>query len=98
MSTCCIQIVLVRVFLCVSQFGDIYDVDHFISYFKNDVQIIRQLPEEYAWSTADLYAEHCLERPNCLTFVAKHTTTSWYLEKLPPLLERQKFCSLNPKP
>ncbi|KAG0606464.1 hypothetical protein M758_9G142600 [Ceratodon purpureus] len=78
-----------------SQFGDIYDADHFISYFKNDVQIIRQLPEEYAWSTPDLYAEHCLDRPNCLTYVRKHSTLSWYLEKVPPLLERHGVAVLD---
>ncbi|CAM6087273.1 unnamed protein product [Calypogeia fissa] len=31
-----------------SDFGDIFDVDYFISSLRNDVHIVRQLPEEYS--------------------------------------------------
>ncbi|XP_024389122.1 O-fucosyltransferase 39 isoform X1 [Physcomitrium patens] len=78
-----------------SQFGDIYDTDHFIAYFEKDLRIVRQLPEEYAWSVPDLYAERCLERPNCLTYVRKHSTMNWYLEKVPPLLQTHGVAVLD---
>ncbi|XP_076940309.1 O-fucosyltransferase 39-like isoform X1 [Bidens hawaiensis] len=39
-----------------SSFTEIFDVDHFVNILKDDIHIIRELPDEYAWSTREYYA------------------------------------------
>ena len=37
---------LTKPYVCVCRkFEDIFDVDHFIEYLKNDVRIVRDIPE-----------------------------------------------------
>lgn len=76
------------IFDCDSQFHDIYDIKHFIAYFKDDIRIVRHLPLQYAWSVPEYYQYQCLERPNCLAFIPKHSTMAWYLANVPPILGR----------
>jgi hypothetical protein len=33
------------VYACTSRFGDIYQEDYFINYMKNDVRIVKELPQ-----------------------------------------------------
>lgn len=76
------------IFVCDSQFHEIYDIKHFIAYFKDDVRIVQHLPLQYAWSVPEYYQYQCLERPNCLAFIPKHSTMAWYLANVPPILGR----------
>ena len=38
-----------------SSFVDIFDVDHFIDSLKDDIRVVRELPDEYSWSTREYY-------------------------------------------
>ncbi|KAL8127517.1 hypothetical protein AgCh_014433 [Apium graveolens] len=39
-----------------SSFMDIYDVDHFINVLKNDIPVVKDLPEDFSWSTREYYS------------------------------------------
>eukprot|EP00249_Psilotum_nudum_P003068 c16391_g1_i1 orf=642-2399(-) len=78
-----------------SKFQDIYDINHFIAYLKDDVHIVRELPFEYAWSTPQFYHKRCLEQPNCLTFLPKHATKEWYFGNILPVLQSQGIAVID---
>ncbi|KAE8696001.1 mechanosensitive ion channel protein 2 [Hibiscus syriacus] len=39
-----------------SSFMDIFDVDHFINVLKDDISIVKELPDEIIWNTREYYA------------------------------------------
>lgn len=65
---------------------DIFDVDHFINVLKDDVRIVRELPDEFSWSTREYYATAI--RPNRIKTAPVHASANWYLENVSPVLQR----------
>ena len=53
---------------------------------KDDISIIRELPDEYAWSTREYYASAI--RSTRVKNAPLHASASWYLENVAPVLER----------
>ena len=65
---------------------DIFDVDHFINVLKNDVSIVKELPDEYYWSTREYYATAI--RANRIKTAPVHASANWYIENVLPIMER----------
>lgn len=65
---------------------DIFDVDHFMNVLKDDISIVRELPEDYAWSTREYYAAAI--RATRIKAAPVHATANWYHENVLPVLER----------
>ncbi|XP_024517497.1 O-fucosyltransferase 39 isoform X1 [Selaginella moellendorffii] len=78
-----------------SQFEDIYDLNHFMSTLKGDVKIVTELPAMYSWSTPSFYWGRCLDRPNCMTFLPKHTTPKWFFQHILPIMERYEVAAVD---
>lgn len=80
----------------ICYFQDIYDIDHFLSTLKKEVNIVRQLPPELEWSTPEYYDDRkCLERPNCFFFIPKHAKKEWYFEKVLPVFNSHGVAVLD---
>lgn len=73
------------IWIC-SSFEDIFDVDHFIDVLKDEIPIVRDLPEEYAWSTREYYAVAI--RATRVKTAPVHASANWYLENVLPVLQR----------
>ncbi|PPS20143.1 hypothetical protein GOBAR_AA00435 [Gossypium barbadense] len=69
-----------------SSFMDIYDVDHFINVLKDDVSIVKELPDEFSWSTREYYATAI--RATRIKRAPVHASANWYLENVLPVLQR----------
>lgn len=69
-----------------STFEEIFDVDHFINVLKDDVSIVKELPDEYFWSTREYYAAAI--RANRVKTAPVHASAYWYLENVSPILQR----------
>lgn len=65
---------------------DIFDVDHFINMLKDDINIVKELPLEYSWSTRDYYATAI--RSTRIKTAPVHASANWYLENVLPVIER----------
>lgn len=76
--------------LSCSSFGDIFDVDHFIDVLKDDISIVKELPEDFSWSTRRYYATRI--RATRIKNAPVHASANWYQENVSPILER--FVSL----
>jgi len=76
---------MLLMFLC-SSFEDIFDVDHFIDVLKDDVSIVKELPEVYSWSTREYYS--LAIRDTRIKAAPVHATANWYLENVLPVLQR----------
>lgn len=61
-------------------------MDHFINVLKDDVRIVRELPDEFSWSTREYYATAI--RPNRIKTAPVHASANWYLENVSPVLQR----------
>ncbi|KAL4569267.1 hypothetical protein LXL04_024903 [Taraxacum kok-saghyz] len=77
-----------------STFEDIFDVDHFVNLLKDDISIIRELPDEYAWSTREYYASAI--RSTRVKNAPLHASLNWYLENVYPVLESYGIAAISP--
>lgn len=78
-------ILKLHTFLC-SSFMDIFDVDHFINVLKDDISIVKELPDEFSWSTREYYA--IAIRATRIKMAPVHASANWYLENVSPVLQR----------
>lgn len=72
--------------LSCSTFMDIFNVDHFINVLKDDISIVKELPDEYFWSTREYYATAI--RATRIKTAPVHASANWYLENVSPILQR----------
>ncbi|XP_010547595.1 PREDICTED: uncharacterized protein At1g04910-like [Tarenaya hassleriana] len=77
-----------------SSFVEIFDVDHFIDELKNDVRIVKELPEEFSWSTREYYATAI--RETRVKTAPVHASSNWYLENVLPLLQSFGIAAISP--
>ncbi|XP_039123912.1 O-fucosyltransferase 31-like isoform X1 [Dioscorea cayenensis subsp. rotundata] len=77
-----------------SSFEDIFDVDHFIDVLKDEIPIVRDLPEEYAWSTREYYAVAI--RATRVKTAPVHASANWYLENVLPVLQSYGIAAIAP--
>ncbi|KAL6012603.1 O-fucosyltransferase 39 [Asimina triloba] len=75
-------------------FADIFDVDHFINALKDDIHIVRELPEEYSWSTREYYATAI--RVTRIKTAPVHASANWYLENVLPVLDGYGIAAIAP--
>ncbi|CAL1397564.1 unnamed protein product [Linum trigynum] len=69
----------------VSQFGDIYQEEHFIEYLSPDIRIVKELPEEL--QSLDLEAIGSIVTD---VDIMKEAKPSFYLKNILPLLHKNK--------
>lgn len=69
-----------------SSFTDIFDVDHFIDVLKDEISIVKEVPEEYSWSTREYYGTAI--RSTRIKTAPSHASANWYLENVLPVLQR----------
>ncbi|KAE9613332.1 putative GDP-fucose protein O-fucosyltransferase [Lupinus albus] len=77
-----------------SSFMDIFDVDHFIDVLKGDISIVKELPEEYSWSTREYYS--IAVRETRIKAAPVHATGHWYLENVLPVLQSYGLAAISP--
>lgn len=61
-------------------------MDHFIDVLKDDISIVKDLPEDFSWSTREYYA--IAIRATRVKTAPVHASANWYLENVSPILER----------
>ncbi|KAM3344723.1 hypothetical protein P3S68_024432 [Capsicum galapagoense] len=69
-----------RVWQDSSTFKDIFDMDHFINALKDYISTVKELPDEFSWSTREYYATAI--RPTRIKTAPIHASANWYLENL----------------
>lgn len=77
-----------------SSFMDIYDVDHFINVLKDDISIVKELPDEFSWSTREYYATAI--RATRIKTAPVHASANWYLENVLPVLQSYGIAAISP--
>ncbi|XP_044481535.1 O-fucosyltransferase 39-like [Mangifera indica] len=77
-----------------SSFMDIFDVDHFINVLKDDISIVKELPDEYFWSTREYYASAI--RATRIKTAPVHASANWYLENVLPVLQSYGIAAISP--
>ncbi|GER26191.1 O-fucosyltransferase family protein [Striga asiatica] len=77
-----------------SSFMDIFDVDHFISVLKDDVSIIKEIPDEYFWSTREYYATAI--RATRVKTAPVHASANWYLDNVLPIVQSYGIAAIAP--
>ncbi len=77
-----------------SSFMDIFDLDHFINVLKDDISIVTELPEEFAWSTREYYASAI--RATRIKTAPLHASANWYLDNVLPVLESYGIAAISP--
>ncbi|CAN6449488.1 unnamed protein product [Victoria cruziana] len=77
-----------------SSFGDIFDVDHFIDALKDDIKIVRELPDEFSWSTREYYATGI--RDTRVKSAPLHASANWYLDNVLPILQSHGIAAISP--
>ncbi|KAK6150345.1 hypothetical protein DH2020_015277 [Rehmannia glutinosa] len=77
-----------------STFMDIFDVDHFINVLKDDISIIKEVPDEYFWSTREYYATAI--RATRVKTAPVHASANWYLDNVLPLLQSYGIAAIAP--
>ncbi|KAG8383609.1 hypothetical protein BUALT_Bualt04G0031700 [Buddleja alternifolia] len=77
-----------------STFMDIFDVDHFINVLKDDISIVKELPDEYFWSTREYYATAI--RANRVKTAPVHASANWYLENVMPIIQSYGIAAIAP--
>lgn len=77
-----------------SNFMDIFDVDHFINVLKDDIRIVKELPDEYTWSTREYYASAV--RSTRVKNAPLHASANWYLANVSPVLESYGIAAISP--
>ncbi|KAJ4714550.1 O-fucosyltransferase family protein [Melia azedarach] len=77
-----------------SSFMDIYDVDHFINVLKDDISIVKELPDDFSWSTREYYATTI--RDTRIKTAPVHASANWYLENVLPVLQSYGIAAISP--
>ncbi|KAL1814045.1 hypothetical protein DCAR_0626452 [Daucus carota subsp. sativus] len=77
-----------------SSFADIFDVDYFIDTLKDEVSIVKELPEKYSWSTREYYATGI--RATRIKTAPVHAPADWYLENVVPILQSYGVAAISP--
>ncbi|KAJ3677389.1 hypothetical protein LUZ60_003113 [Juncus effusus] len=77
-----------------STFEEIYDVDKFIEVLKNEVEIVRELPKEYSWSTREYY--YLGVRVTRVKTAPTHASPDWYLQNVLPILQSYGIAAIAP--
>lgn len=77
-----------------SSFMDIFDVDHFINVLKDDISIVKELPDEFSWSTREYYATAI--RATRIKTAPVHASANWYLENALPMLQSYGIAAISP--
>ncbi|KAG9138516.1 hypothetical protein Leryth_012782 [Lithospermum erythrorhizon] len=77
-----------------SSFMEIFDVDHFINVLKDDISVVRELPEEFSWSTREYYATAI--RATRVKRAPVHASGNWYLENVLPVLQSYGIAAISP--
>ncbi|KAJ0975354.1 hypothetical protein J5N97_017319 [Dioscorea zingiberensis] len=77
-----------------SSFEEIFDVDHFINVLKDEISIVRDLPEEYSWSTREYYAVAI--RATRVKTAPVHASANWYLDNVLPVLQSYGIAAIAP--
>ncbi|XP_042491319.1 O-fucosyltransferase 31-like isoform X1 [Macadamia integrifolia] len=77
-----------------STFTEIFDVDHFIEVLKNEISIVKELPEDFSWSTREYYATAI--RATRIKTAPVHASANWYLENVLPLLQSYGIAAIAP--
>nr|KJB18177.1 hypothetical protein B456_003G038000 [Gossypium raimondii] len=73
---------------------DIFDVDHFINVLKDDISIVKELPDDFSWSTREYYATAI--RPTRIKRAPVHASANWYLENVLPVLQSNGIAAISP--
>ncbi|XP_050204336.1 O-fucosyltransferase 39 [Mercurialis annua] len=77
-----------------SSFMDIFDVDHFIDVLKDDISIVKELPDEFSWSTREYYSTAI--RATRIKTAPVHSSANWYLENVMPVLQSYGIAAISP--
>ncbi|CAI0419857.1 unnamed protein product [Linum tenue] len=77
-----------------SSFMDIFDVDHFINVLKDDISIVKELPDDYFWSTREYYAAAI--RATRIKAAPVHASANWYLDNVLPVLQSYGIAAIAP--
>ncbi|KAL2498936.1 O-fucosyltransferase family protein [Abeliophyllum distichum] len=77
-----------------STFMDIFDVDHFINVLKDDISIVKELPDDFYWSTREYYATAI--RANRVKTAPIHASANWYMENVSPILQSYGIAAIAP--
>jgi len=77
-----------------SSFMDIFDVDHFINVLKDDISIVKELPNEFSWSTREYYATAI--RATRIKTAPVHASANWYLQNVLPTLQSYGIAAISP--
>ncbi|KAK4796944.1 hypothetical protein SAY86_029270 [Trapa natans] len=77
-----------------SSFDDIFDVDHFIQVLKDDISIVRELPDKFSWSTREYYATGI--RQTRIKTAPVQASVEWYLENVLPVLQSYGIAAISP--
>lgn len=77
-----------------STFTEIFDVDHFISVLKDDIRVVKELPDEYSWSTREYYATAI--RSTRIKTAPVRASAHWYLENVLPVLQSYGVAAIAP--
>ncbi|XP_022945581.1 protein PECTIC ARABINOGALACTAN SYNTHESIS-RELATED isoform X1 [Cucurbita maxima] len=74
-----------------TKFEDIFDVDHFINYLKNDVQIVRDIPD---WFTDKSELFTSIRRT--VKNIPKYAPAQFYIDNVLPRIKEKKIMALKP--
>lgn len=77
-----------------STFGDIFDVDHFISVLSGDISVVKEIPSEFSWSTREYYATGI--RATRVKTAPVKASANWYLENVLPVLQSYGIAAISP--
>eukprot|EP00250_Pteridium_aquilinum_P005433 c15523_g1_i1 orf=150-1766(+) len=74
-----------------TRFEDIFDVDHFINYLKDDVRIVKEIP---SWFTdkGELYTSIRRTVKN----IPKYASAQFYLDNVLPRIKKKRIMALKP--
>nr|GMD96850.1 GDP-fucose protein O-fucosyltransferase protein [Ipomoea batatas] len=74
-----------------TKFEDIFDVDHFIDYLKDDVRIVRDIPE---WFTDKSELFTSIRRT--VKNIPKYASAEFYIDNVLPRIKEKKIMALKP--
>lgn len=74
-----------------TKFEDIFDVDHFIDYLKDDVPIVRDIPE---WFTDKSELFTSIRRT--VKNIPKYASAQFYIDNVLPRIKEKKIMALKP--
>ncbi|XP_006648331.2 protein PECTIC ARABINOGALACTAN SYNTHESIS-RELATED-like [Oryza brachyantha] len=74
-----------------TKFEDIFDVDHFIDYLKDDVRIVRDIPD---WFTEKDELFTSIKRT--VKNIPKYASAQFYIDNVLPRIKEKKIMSIKP--